>query len=89
MMNLEQTPVFRRGYKKLHQNQLQLVNEAIRHIAANPGIGEEKKGDLAGVLVYKFRVQDQQFLLAYQHDENTILLLALGIHENFYRNLKK
>ena len=51
--------------------------------------GEEKRGDLAGVRVYKFRVQDQQFLLAYEFDTDNLSLLALGIHENFYRDLKK
>lgn len=51
--------------------------------------GEEKKGDLAGVHVYKFRVQDQQFLVAYEFDKDNLSLLALGVHENFYRDLKK
>jgi mRNA interferase RelE/StbE len=88
-MNIVQTPHFRRSYKKLHPNQHKPVNEAIRHIISDPTCGEEKKGDLAGAKVYKFRVLDQQFLLAYEHDEETLFLLALGVHENFYRNLKK
>lgn len=88
-MNLEQKPVFKRTYKKLHKNQLIEVNTAINTIMSDPIIGEEKKGDLAGVRVYKFDVQDQLYLLAYIVDETTITLLALGSHENFYRNLKK
>jgi mRNA interferase RelE/StbE len=88
-MNIVQTPHFRRSYKKLHPNQHKPVNEAIRYIISDPTCGEEKKGDLAGVKVYKFRVLDQQFLLAYEYDEKTLFLLALGVHENFYRNLKK
>jgi hypothetical protein len=28
------------------------------------------------------------FLLAYEFDEKEILLLDLGVHENFYRDLK-
>lgn len=55
---------------------------------SDPTCGEEKKGDLAGVRVYKFRVLDQQFLLAYEYDEQALFLLGLGIHENFYRGLK-
>jgi hypothetical protein len=43
----------------------------------------------AGVRAYKFRVQDRQFLLAYELDNDALLLLALGVHENFYRDLKK
>ena len=88
-MNIVQTPHFRRSYKKLHPNQHKPVNEAIRHIISDPTCGEEKKGDLAGAKVYKFGVLDQQLLLAYEHDEETLFLLALGVHENFYRNLKK
>jgi mRNA interferase RelE/StbE len=88
-MNIVQTRYFSRSYKKLHANQIKPVNDAIRCILSNPSCGEEKKGDLAGVLVYKFRVQDQQFLLAYEYNKKTLFLLALGVHENFYRDLKK
>ena len=88
-MNIVQTRYFRKSYKKLHANQINPVNDAIRHILSDPQCGDEKKGDLAGVLVYKFRVKDQQFLLAYEYDKENLFLLALGVHENFYRDLKK
>jgi mRNA-degrading endonuclease RelE of RelBE toxin-antitoxin system len=88
-MNIVQTRYFKLSYKKLHVGQIKPVNEAVRRILSDPSCGEEKKGDLAGVLVYKFRVQDQQFLLAYEYDKETLFLLALGVHENFYRDLKK
>ena len=88
-MNVRQSPYFRRVYKKLHPNQIKPVNEAIRHIMTDLLCGEEKKGDLAGARVYKFRVQDQQFLVAYEFDKDNLSLLALGVHENFYRDLKK
>ena len=88
-MNVRQSPYFRRVYKKLHPNQTKAVSDAIRHIMADPHCGEEKKGDLAGVRVYKFQVQNQQFLLAYEFDTENLSLLALGVHENFYRDIKK
>ena len=88
-MNLYQSPYFRRSYKKLHANQIKPVNEAIRHVLSDVSCGEEQRGDLAGVRVYKFRVLEQQFLLAYEFDKKTLFLLALGIHENFYRDLKR
>ena len=53
-VQLEQKPAFKRVYKKLHPNQRLVVHAAIRAIVADPGIGEAKKGDLAGVFVYKF-----------------------------------
>jgi len=88
-MTIVQSPYFRRSYNKLHSNQLTAVNAAVKRIASEPSCGEEKKGDLAGVRVHKFRVQDQLYLLAYEHDGNILYLLALGIHENFYKDLKK
>ncbi len=88
-MNLVQTRYFRHSYKKLKANQIKPVNDAIHHILSDPPCGEKNKCYLAGVLVYKFRVQDQQFLLAYEYNKETLFLLAIGVHENFYRDLKK
>ena len=50
-----------------------------------------KKGALAGVRVHKFKVADKQYLLAYRYDKksNSIILLAMGSYENFYRGLSK
>ena len=87
-MNILQKGEFRRAYKRLHENQLEAVNAAIKKIIKNPLEGEAKKGDLAGVRVYKFQVLKQMYLLAYEHDKYTLTLRALGPHENFYRDLK-
>ena len=84
-----QMPAFKRVYKKLRANQQAIVDDAVRMIVADPGIGEEKKGDLAGVHVYKFPLNRQQMLLAYEWDPKTRVLLLLGSHENFYRDLKR
>ena len=89
MLRIEQRPTFRRAYKKLHANQLEAVNEAIKHIADNPDIGTDKVGDLSGVKIYKFRCVDQEYLLAYEIGDDVCILLAIGPHENFYRDLKK
>jgi mRNA-degrading endonuclease RelE of RelBE toxin-antitoxin system len=88
-VKIQQMPSFKKAYKKLHANYKSKVNEAIKAIVKNPNIGEEKKGDLAGVFVYKFKIHHQEFLLAYEFSPIERLLLALGVHENFYRNLKK
>jgi hypothetical protein len=86
---VKQMPSFKRTYKKLHNNEkLQVIN-AIHRIIKNPKIGEEKKGDLAGVFVHKFKILKQEMLLAYEWKPKERLLLALGVHENFYRDLKK
>jgi hypothetical protein len=52
-------------------------------------IGEPKRGNLAGVYVYKFKTNAQLMLLAYEYDPATRMLLLLGSHENFYRELKR
>ncbi|MBP1747587.1 MAG: hypothetical protein H6Q52_126 [Deltaproteobacteria bacterium] len=88
-MNVVQSPYFKRAYKKLHPNQVKPVNEAVRYILSDLSCGEEKTGDLAGVRVYKFMVLDRQYLLAYKYDRETLFLLALGVHENFYRDIKR
>lgn len=87
--SLEQSPVFRRSYKKLHKNQIKPVNDAIRAIWENAEAGNVKKGDLAGIWVYKCRIIDQQFLFSYEFNDERIVLLAFSTHENFYRDLKK
>lgn len=69
-------------------NQRAAVHAAIRDILTNPSLGEEKQGDLAGVRVFKFDCVNQPFLLAYLASETTRTLLAIGPHENFYRDLK-
>ena len=86
---VKQMPAFKKAYKKLHPNKKSKVDNAIRAIIKNPKIGEEKKGDLIGVFVYKFKVHHQEILLAYEWNQKERLLLAIGVHENFYRNLKK
>lgn len=83
-----QMPPFKRRYKKLHLNQKAAVDTAIRTIIQDPERGERKRGDLAGVYVYKFDCLGQQMLLAYEWDPTRRVLLALGVHENFYRDLK-
>ncbi|MEY4685787.1 MAG: hypothetical protein RLZ25_2246 [Pseudomonadota bacterium] len=88
-MRLLVTPTFERTVKKLHRQQKAELDEAVRAIASAPEIGEAKVGDLSGVQVYKFKMINQLCLLAYRVlDPQTIKLLMLGPHENFYRDLR-
>jgi len=84
------TPTLERAVKKLHRQQKTALDEAVRTIVSQPEAGETKVGDLAGVQVYKFRMGNLLCLLAYRVlDENTLKLLMVGPHENFYRDLKR
>jgi len=85
------SPRFERAYKKLHANQLVDANNAIAKVIEKPDIGEQKKGDLGYLRVYKFSMVNQLTLLGYYLDENdeiVLTLIAIGSHENFYRDLK-
>ena len=82
-------PAFKKAYKKLPRSHQLMVNDVIKAIIQNPEIGDEKRGDLSGIYIYKFKIHQQEFLLAYEWDSMQRLLLALGVHENFYRDLKR
>lgn len=86
-----QTNRFARAYKRLHDNQFSEVDRAIESLAKNPKAGEKKKGDLSELYVLKFSCLGQQLLLGYTVDEGVklIYLEALGVHQNFYREIKK
>ena len=89
-MRLLVTPTFERTVKKMHRQQKAALDEAVRLIASAPEMGEAKVGDLVGVRVHKFKMIDQLCLLAYRVlDAQTIKLLMVGPHENFYRDLKR
>lgn len=89
-MRILVTPTFVRAVKKLHRQQKTEPDEAVRTIVGQPEAGETKVGDLAGVQVYKFRMDKLLCLLAYRVlDENTLKLLMVGPHENFDRDLKR
>ena len=89
MINILQIPLFKRQYKKLKSKQVAILVIEIKNIVDDPNLGEEKKGDLKGVFIHKFRVDKNLILLAYTWDAKTRNLLMLGTHENFYRDLKK
>ena len=89
-MKVVQAGAFSGTIKKLHRTDKTAVDQAIREIMANTGVGAMIKGALTGVRVHKFKVDDKQYLLAYRREKksDTLTLLALGSHENFYRDLQ-
>ncbi len=93
MLSVTASPSFSRIAKKLHAKDKKVLDEAIQWIAVNLQSGEEKKGDLAGVFVYKFKLNLQETLLEYElkpdkSKPSELVLLAVGPHENFYATLK-
>ncbi len=86
---VQQSAMFKRAYKRLHLNQKADVDDVVADIVKDPTLGDPKRGDLSGVFVHKFKCNGQLTLLAYEYDPNMRLLLLLGSHENFYRDLKR
>jgi mRNA-degrading endonuclease RelE of RelBE toxin-antitoxin system len=89
-MKLTQAPSFIRTVKKLHPNQKKSLDKAVRALADRPSLGEAKVGDLAGIYIYKFKIENLEWLLAYRiQSKSHLTLLVVGPHENFYRDLKR
>ena len=65
-----------------------MLDQQVREIAETPSIGTEKKGDLRGVYVHKFKVKSTQYLLSYRIISDNLELIMIGPHENYYRDLK-
>ncbi|HAT2094868.1 TPA: type II toxin-antitoxin system RelE/ParE family toxin [Legionella pneumophila] len=93
IMNLivKQSNSFKRTIKKLPKQQKTLLDDEIKKLIKNPTLGERKKGDLDFLRVHKFKFSNQEVLLGYMYEENELILtlLKLGVHENFYRDIKK
>ncbi|MBQ9615917.1 MAG: type II toxin-antitoxin system RelE/ParE family toxin [Selenomonadaceae bacterium] len=85
--------------KKLKDKKLKaLYKDAIDSILANPSIGEDKQGDLAGVKGYDIYYCKINYELAYTVetviDEETgeteiVVVIMAGTRENFYDELKR
>ncbi len=84
-----QMPIFKKAYKKLHSKEKAIIDGVVQQIINNPKLGKSKKGDLNAVFVYKFKMNNQETLLAYESTSKQRILLAFGVRENFYRDLKK
>jgi len=89
MKSLYQTPTFARKYKKLNKGDLGVVNLGIREFLESPEIGQVKKGDLKEFRVHKVKGGNNQLLIAYRSLRDRIELVDFGVHENFYRDLKR
>lgn len=86
-----QTSSFKKSAKKLKKNQKADLDDAVRALLENPVLGEQKKGDLSFMRVYKFKMVKQLTLLGYSYEDGAVVLelLTFGSHENFYRDAKK
>jgi mRNA interferase RelE/StbE len=87
-MKIFQSRSFERKVKKLSKPEKKVLDKQILKIAENSSVGVEKKGDLRGVYIHKFKIKNTQYLLSYRYIGNDLELIMLGPHENYYRDLK-
>ncbi len=99
MVELVVLPPAAKYIKKLKDKKLkQRYKDAIDEIVADPLIGEDKTGDLAGVKGYDIYYNKTNYELAYtieyvQEEENeepkAVVVIMAGTRENFYNELKR
>jgi mRNA interferase RelE/StbE len=87
-MKIVQSRSFKRKVKKFGKQDKKNLDEQVRKIAKTPSIGIEKKGDLRGVFVYKFKLKSIEYLLSYRFISDDLELIMIGPHQNYYRDLK-
>ncbi len=87
-MKIFQSSSFAKKVKKLKSKQKEDLDAAIKEIISSPQTGVEKKGDLRGIFVHKFKVQGVLYLLSYRFSGDDLELVMFGPHENYYRDLK-
>ncbi|MBI5814360.1 MAG: type II toxin-antitoxin system RelE/ParE family toxin [Nitrospinae bacterium] len=88
-MKIFQSRSFQQKVKKLAKQEKDILDAQIKAIVENISIGDEKKGDLRGVFIHKFKLKNTQYLLAYRKSGKDIELVMIGPHENYYRDSKQ
>ena len=87
-MKIYQSKSFENKIKRFPKKEKNILDQEIKKIIENHFIGEEKKGDLKGVFIHKFKIKTIQYLLSYRMINDDLELIMIGPHENYYRDLK-
>ncbi len=88
-MKIYQSKSFEKKVKKMSKAEKDALDQEVKRIAEDPTVGEEKKGDLRGIFVHKFKLKATQYLLAYRKIGDDLELVMIGPHENYYRDMKQ
>jgi mRNA interferase RelE/StbE len=73
----------------MHKQEKGVLDREIRNISKDTSIEEEKRGDLRGIFVHKFRIKAAEYLLAIRMVAEDLELIMMGPHEDYYRDLTK
>jgi len=89
-MKIIQSRLFYKRVRRFRKQEKQVLDLQVRAILDNPNTGEEKRGELQGVFVHKFKMHTTQYLLAYRFRDNEVLeQIMIGPHENYYRDMER
>ena len=87
-MRIIQSRTFEKRVQRFRKQEKKVLDQQVRKIVRDPSIGQEKRGELRGVFVHKFKIHATQYLLSYHlADATTLELIMIGPHENYYRDL--
>ena len=88
-MKVLQSRSFERKVKKFSKAQKRQLDKQVKLIVEDSTMGTEKKGDLRGIYVHKFKIKTLRYLLAYRIVAENLELIMIGPHQNYYRDMKK
>ena len=63
------------------------LNKIIKILKENPAIGQEQKGDLRGIYIYQFHLNETNYLLSYRLKETTIEIITFGPREKYFKTI--
>lgn len=87
-MKIIQSRAFEKRIRHFRKQEKKILDQQVRKIAKDQRIGQKKRGELRGVFVHKFKIHATQYLLAYRlKNAETLELIMIGPHENYYRDL--
>lgn len=87
-MRIIQSRTFEKKVRRFRKQEKRILDQQVRKIVKDPSVGQEKRGELRGIFVHKFKIHATQYLLSYRMaNADTLELIMIGTHENYYRDL--
>ncbi|NQU38625.1 MAG: type II toxin-antitoxin system RelE/ParE family toxin [Lentisphaerae bacterium] len=87
-MRIVQSRTFEKKVRRFRTQEKSILDQQVRKIAKDPSIGQEQRGEIRGIFVHKFKMHATQYLLSYRMTSvDTVELIMIGPHENYYRDL--
>jgi mRNA interferase RelE/StbE len=80
-----------KAQRKLDKPLRTLIRDALLKIGKSPqSVGERLSSPLTSVYSHHITYQGKEFRIAYQffEDQESVMVLLIGPHENFYKKLK-